>query len=386
MSAAGSNLTTSTVVIERADFPCLLDALKTSRYKVIGPKLANGAVVYDELASAAELPAGWTEEQRPGLYRLNRRPDEALFGYTVGPDSWKKFFHPATAVLWQATKNAIGFNVSAPAIQTQRLALLGVRACDLHAISILDSVFAQGTFSDPIWTTLRKNTFVIAVNCVEPGNTCFCTSMKTGPRASFGFDLALTEVVEPDRHYFVVVAGTNRGTALLDKVPHRAARQDENDCAEALLANAVNKMSRKLDTAGLKELLYRNHEHPRWDSVAARCLSCANCTMVCPTCFCTTVDDTSDLSGRQAARVRRWDSCFTLGFSFIHGGSVRASVRARYRQWLTHKFATWLEQFGAFGCVGCGRCITWCPVGIDVTEEIEAIQQTDGIKPRKEVK
>lgn len=386
MSAAGSNLTTSTVVIERADFACLLDALKKNSYKVIGPKLANGAIVYDELASAAELPVGWTEEQRPGLYRLNRRPDGALFGYTVGPHSWKKFFHPATAVLWLANKNANGFNVSAPAVQTQKLALLGVRPCDLHAISILDSVLAQGTFSEPVWSTLRKNTFVVAVSCVEPGNTCFCASMKTGPRASFGFDLALTEVVEPDRHYFVVAAGTSGGAALLDKVPHRPVRQDEYGRAEELLANAANRMGRKLDTTGLKELLYRNHEHPRWDNVAARCLSCSNCTMVCPTCFCTTVDDTSDLTGRQAARVRKWDSCFTLGFSFIHGGSVRASVRARYRQWLTHKFATWLEQFGTFGCVGCGRCITWCPAGIDVTEEIEAIQQTDGIKPRKEVK
>ncbi len=386
MNAAEANSTASTAVIERGDFARLLQALRANRYKVIGPKFADGAIVYNELTEAAELPAGWTEEQHPGSYRLKRRPDAALFGYTVGPHSWKKFFHPETAVLWQANRNANGFDISTQPVTTQRLALVGVRPCDLHAIAILDSVLAGGAFRDPIWTTLRKNTFVVAVNCVEPGGTCFCASMKTGPRATFGFDLALTEVIEDRRHYFVVTRGTDRGAALLNTLPHRDARKEETDWAEALLANAANKMGRKLDTTGLRELLYRNHEHPRWDNAAARCLSCANCTMVCPTCFCTDVVDTTDVSGRQAARVRKWDSCFTLGFSFIHGGSVRASVRSRYRQWLTHKFATWLEQFGTFGCVGCGRCITWCPAGIDITEEVEAIRQSDGTKLKKEVK
>ncbi len=386
MNAAGANCTALPAVIERDELPHLVEVLKAGRYTVFGPKLANGAIVYDELTDAAELPAGLTEDQRPGSYRLKKRPDEALFGYTVGPHSWKKFFHPATAVLWQAQRTANGFDVSAQPGHTQKLALVGVRPCDLHAISTLDGILAQGTFRDPIWTTLRKNTLVIAVNCVEPANTCFCASMKTGPRATFGFDLALTEVVEGDRHYFVVTAGTDRGAVLLSKVQHRPARPEEKLKADSLLANAATKMGRKLDTAGLRDLLYRSHEHPRWDNVAARCLSCANCTMVCPTCFCTTVEDTTDLSGRQTARVRKWDSCFTLGFSFIHGGSVRASVRSRYRQWLTHKLATWLEQFGTFGCVGCGRCITWCPAGIDITEEVEAIRQADGSKLRKEVK
>jgi ferredoxin len=97
--------------------------------------------------------------------------------------------------------------------------------------------------------------------------------------------------------------------------------------------------------------------------------------MACPTCFCTTVDDVTDLTGSQAVRSRRWDSCFSMDFSYIHGGSVRSSGASRYRQWLTHKLASWQDQFGASGCVGCGRCITWCPVGIDLTEEVEAIRQ-----------
>jgi Fe-S-cluster-containing hydrogenase component 2 len=133
-----------------------------------------------------------------------------------------------------------------------------------------------------------------------------------------------------------------------------------------------------MDTSGIKELLYRNPEHPRWDDVAERCLACTNCTLVCPTCFCGSVEDVTDLVGETAERWRRWDSCFTLDHSFLHGGSVRSSTRARYRQWLTHKLASWIDQFGTSGCIGCGRCITWCPVGIDITEEVAAIRATDG--------
>jgi sulfhydrogenase subunit beta (sulfur reductase) len=118
--------------------------------------------------------------------------------------------------------------------------------------------------------------------------------------------------------------------------------------------------------------------------VASRCLGCANCTLACPTCFCASVSDTTDLEGETAARVRRWDSCFTLDHSYIHGGSVRASLRARYRQWLTHKLASWIDQFGVSGCVGCGRCITWCPVGIDITEEVAAIRARDGASRRED--
>ena len=132
---------------------------------------------------------------------------------------------------------------------------------------------------------------------------------------------------------------------------------------------------RNIDTTGIKELLYQNFEHPRWDNVAGRCLTCANCTMVCPTCFCTTVEDVTDVTGDHAERWRRWDSCFTQSFSYIHGGSVRTSAKSRYRQWMTHKLASWIDQFGSSGCVGCGRCITWCPVGIDITEEVRAIRE-----------
>ena len=160
-------------------------------------------------------------------------------------------------------------------------------------------------------------------------------------------------------------------------MPHKAASAEEKAKAEGIVAKAARQMGRTLDTKGIKELLYRNYENPRWDDVAKRCLTCGNCTLVCPTCFCTTVEDVTDLTGEHVERWRKLDSCFTMDFSYIHGGSIRSSPRARYRQWMTHKLATWIDQFGTSGCVGCGRCITWCPVGIDITEEAAAIRQSE---------
>jgi ferredoxin len=234
-------------------------------------------------------------------------------------------------------------------------------------------VFLDGPEPDPCYAARRSAAFVIAVNCTAPGGTCFCVSMGTGPRANAGFDLSLTELTDGD-HRFLVEVGSADGDAVLAEIARAEASAADVDGAEALVADAASRMGRSMDAIGLRELLAASYEHPRWDEVAERCLTCANCTLVCPTCFCATVEDVTDLTGDHTERWRRWDSCFTADFSYIHGGSVRASGRSRYRQWLTHKLGTWHDQFGESGCVGCGRCITWCPVGIDLTEEIAALR------------
>jgi formate hydrogenlyase subunit 6/NADH:ubiquinone oxidoreductase subunit I len=258
-----------------------------------------------------------------------------------------------------------------------KYAFLGVRSCELHAIAIQDTVFLTPGRTDPTYQSRRSDLCMIAINCGQAGGTCFCTSMQTGPKATSGFDLALTEVIDGEEHYFVVEVGTALGGELLADVPHREASQDNLQRVEQIVASTAAHMGRSMDTTDIKGLLYRNLEHPRWNDVASRCLTCTNCTMVCPTCFCTTVEDVTDLSGQQAERWRKWDSCFTMDFSYIVGGSVRASPRSRYRQWMTHKLASWIDQFGTSGCVGCGRCITWCPVGIDITEEVRAIRASE---------
>ena len=365
------------VVMEGQNLQALFDALVSRGFKILGPALRDGAIVYDELSSAADLPAGWTDEQDGGTYRLRQRADRALFGCAVGPHSWKKFLFPPVVRLWQAQRRGASFEIAAEQHDTPKMAFLGVRSCELHALAIQDKVFATGHYVDPTYKARRDRVFIIAVNCGQAGGTCFCVSMNTGPRATSGFDMALTEVLEAGRHYFVVEAGTEAGLGVLAELPHRPAREEESKAAQNVFAHAAGQMGRKMETAGIKELLYRNYEHPRWDDVAGRCLTCANCTMVCPTCFCSTGEDVTDLKGEHAERWRRWDSCFTTDFSYIHGGSVRSTPRARYRQWMTHKLATWIDQFGTSGCVGCGRCITWCPVGIDITEEVRAIKETD---------
>ncbi|RMF77092.1 MAG: sulfite reductase subunit A, partial [Planctomycetota bacterium] len=203
--------------------------------------------------------------------------------------------------------------------------------------------------------------------------TCFCASLGAGPMSESGFDLALTELIDGGEHEFIVDVGSDRGRDLIAEIARRPADASDLERRRTVIEHAVDRMTRRLPARGLKALLQQNPEHPRWAETAERCLSCANCTMVCPTCFCSTVEDTTDLSGATAERVRKWDSCFTMDFSYIVGGSTRPSVRARYRHWLTHKLANWQDQFGVLGCTGCGRCITWCPVGIDLTEEVAAI-------------
>jgi sulfhydrogenase subunit beta (sulfur reductase) len=375
----------SRVVIEQEHLEQLFKALADRGYEVIGPTLREGAIVYEFVTSIRELPAGWTDEQAGGKYRLKRREDGALFGYVVGPHSWKKFLHSPRQRLWQAARNGKGLQILPEEARTKtKYAFLGIRACELHAIAIEDEVFLGGQFTDPGYKSRRENLFLVAVNCGQAGGNCFCASMNAGPKAASGYDLALTELLQDGPHRFLVEVGTVRGAEVLSAVTHQQADDANQQQAERILQETARGMGRRLDTHGIKELLYRNYEHPQWDKVTERCLSCANCTLVCPTCFCTTVEDVTDLTGEHAERWRRWDSCFTVDFSYIHGGSVRATPRSRYRQWMTHKLATWIDQFGVSGCVGCGRCITWCPVGIDITVEAAAIRTSDSVKATTE--
>jgi ferredoxin len=361
-------------VIDRQGLDELVTRLRQAGYTLIGPVRREAAIVYEEISSLADLPAGWEEEQGPGTYRLKRRDDAALFAYTSSPGSWKRYLFPPELRLWRAQRTDGGWQRVGQEEESRPYAFIGVRACDLHAIQIQDRIFLQGAVPDPAYALRRRGAFIVAVNCGRAGGTCFCASMGTGPRASGGYDLALTEMVGDGRHDFLVEVGTARGAEVLRGVPSRPARAADREAAAAIVARTAAQMGRHLDTREIREVLYRNAEHPRWQETAARCLTCGNCTLACPTCFCHAVVEVTDLAGEHAERWRRWDSCFSLNFSYIHGGSVRASPASRYRQWLVHKLAAWIDQFGTSGCVGCGRCITWCPVGIDITEEVRVLR------------
>jgi sulfhydrogenase subunit beta (sulfur reductase) len=364
----------ATVMLRCDGLQALVDGLTARAYQVLGPTVRDGAIVYDSIARIHDLPAGWTDRQEAGRYNLERRDDGALFGFAVGPQSWKRFLHPPVETVLTSRNGEDGIAFATEARKSPKLAFLGVRACEIHAIAIQDRVFCKGPYPDVAYEGRRRDAFIIAVNCGQAGATCFCVSMQTGPKADSGFDLALTELLDDGNHEFLVEVGSEAGAQLIEQIPHYQASDAQVVAAEAVVMRTKSQMGRSLETAGIKELLLHNLNHPRWDDVAERCLTCGNCTLVCPTCFCTTIEDHSDLAGALAERVRRWDSCFTMDFSYIHGGSVRKTARSRYRQWMTHKLASWIDQFGTSGCVGCGRCITWCPVGIDITAEAAAIR------------
>jgi formate hydrogenlyase subunit 6/NADH:ubiquinone oxidoreductase subunit I len=364
------------LILAAPELEALVQVLARRGYDVLGPVERDGAIVIERIERVAELPIGIEDVQAPGRYRLERREHGAYFAFTVGPQSWKKVFHVPVERLLKVRRSRSdrrAITVEAEPLPTRRVALLGARSCELAAIAIQDRVLSQGEHADPRYVARRQDVFIVALNCSRAGDTCFCVSMNSGPRATAGFDLALTELYGPGEHRFLVEVGSPAGAAVAAELPGSAATDDDVRAAALISEKTAATMGRKLVTAGLKERLQANLEHARWDEVAARCLACGNCTMVCPTCFCTEVVDTTDLGGETAERTRLWDSCYNLEFSHVHGGSVRSSIKARYRQWLTHKLAGWHDQFGSSGCVGCGRCITWCPVGIDITEEAAAV-------------
>lgn len=382
MPGADAIATHSEISFDRASLDDLVAALKAKGFRVLGPRIADDAVVYDELDAAADLPAGWGDEQKGGHYRLKRRADDQVFGYTVAPQGWKRALYPPTQKLFGATRSAAGFTIDPPEPKTPPLALIGVRACEIAAMRIQGKVFGDKDFADPGYQERAGSAFIVAVECAQAGDTCFCASMGTGPAVGSGFDIKLVEMVDKSRHSFVASSGSKAGAALLKGLNGAPASEADRQAASARIAKVAKSMGRKMNTE-VADRLQDFPEHARWDEVAARCMTCGNCTMVCPTCFCTTVEDSTDLKGDHAERWRRWDSCFTIDFSYIHGGSVRTEARSRYRQWITHKLSTWHNQFQSSGCVGCGRCITWCPVGIDITEEVAAIAKTQGKQGRK---
>lgn len=363
-------------VIDLEGLQALVDALVRHGWTVLGPTVRDGAIVTGPVHRVEDLPIGWGDEQDAAHYRLRRRGDEAVFGFATGAQSAKAVFFPAEEVLWRVRRTADGFDARAATPDGGPYALLGVRSCDLHAVGIHDVVLEGREHRDPAYAARRDGAFVVAVTCSDPGGTCFCVSMDTGPRPRQGhgapFDLALTELLDDEGHRFLVEVGSERGAELVDEIDARPAPHRDHDLADRVAADAAGRMGRTLDTTDLRDLLYASEDSPLWDAVAQRCLACGNCTAVCPTCFCTDVEDVADLTADRVERTRVWGSCFSADFSHLHGGNVRESTSSRYRQWMTHKLASWEDQFGMSGCVGCGRCITWCPAAIDITEEAAA--------------
>lgn len=369
-------------VIDVRGLDALITTLDELGYDTVGPVVHDGAIMPRPVSGVRDLPVGYHDVQGPGHYRLEKGDDQAVFAWAVGPGSWKAELFPAAQELWKAEVSDGGVTFTEHEVRSAPMAVVGARPCEVAALGILDRVLSTSAVPDPRYDARRRGAFVVTAECGNPAATCFCASMGTGPGADEGFDLALCELDDRDGHRFLVRIGTDRGAAVMSRIATAEATTSDLESREETLTSAAQAITRKLPIEGLPAMLARNLEHPRWDDVAQRCLACGNCTLVCPTCFCSDVHDTTSLTG-EVRRDRVWASCFDLDHSYLHGGPVRASTSSRYRQWLTHKLSTWWDQFGTSGCVGCGRCIAWCPVGIDITEEATAIAGSDGAdRPR----
>ncbi len=345
----------------------LFQLLKKKGSKITGPTVRDRAIVLETIDTPDDIPVGWYDRQAPGSYRLEKRNDGTYFSYVVGQESWKRYLYPSRQKLLTATRKKTGFIVEPSDEEAKKIVAFGMRPCELKALAIQDKIFTEGEIKDSGYMARRKKLFIVAVNCTNPGANCFCTSMNTGPRTDGGYDLALTEVMDGKNHFFIIEAGSPAGLEVINGLKLEKADGDSVKLADMKLSDAASSMVSKLDLANLKTVLEKNFDNPDWEEIASRCLACGNCTLVCPTCFCSTMQDYTALDGSEAERLRLWDSCHMVDFSYIHGGSIRNTGMSRYRQWVMHKLAYWVDQFGMSGCVGCGRCITWCPVGIDIT-------------------
>ena len=369
MPVASTPRISSTVVLPKAELQRVVENLQERGFTVLGPTVESDAVVIQEISSATDLPIGYTSQHAPGRYRLTRTTKNEYFAALPAPPAWKRYFNPPHSDLLTSRKTEHGWEFKPAEQKSTKYAFIGIRSCELHALTINDSLLLSAEYSDPHYAARRQSMFLLSVNCTTPVDTCFCASVGTGPRALSGFDLALTEL--PDA--FVIAIGSEAGSDMLEGVQWRAASAFDLGRANQAVQHLEQQMAPKIDLSRLPDSIYSELDSAQWDGIALRCMSCGNCTLSCPTCFCSTVVDHSDLKGEHTSRARAWDSCFAVEFSHVHGGNIRPTIRARYRQWLTHKFASSIQQFGRPACVGCGNCITWCPAGIDITEEARAL-------------
>lgn len=356
----------------------VIHELRHVGYDVWAPAVRDGVLVTRRFEDGDELPVGYASDQSPGGYELVATSDRSRFGWAVGPQHWKPHLHPSSVATMTMTVPDDTSTVAVAVATRPRkpLALFGLRPCDIAAFDKLDRVLLDpASPGEPTYGARRNDAFFVVVNCGVPAATCFCSSVDTGPHVdgrTTSHDLEITELVdaasnsEPEYLFRPI---SRRGAEVLDAA---TARIDSSPVAESHVARrrsqrdrADREMRRHLPSDRIAAVLSASHDNQRWEDMAEACVACGNCTAVCPTCFCTTIDDVGDLSGRRVERRREWESCFSLEFSRLGGSTVRSSVASRYRQWMTHKLGTWHDQFGESGCVGCGRCTTWCPVGID---------------------
>ena len=359
----------SLAYLAREQLQQLIDALHNHGYHCIGPRVESHSITYGEICHVDELPQGVEATQAPGEYRLHHRHHQRHFSWANTAQAIKPLTFTAKEILWRCEKDEQGNLVfSQQQAEVKPLAIIGARACDLAALKLQQQHFLNPSAEDPWFKQRFGALFIVAVHCSHSADTCFCHATGDGPNASQDFDIAMHELDDG----FVLEAGSYQGEQLLNDLDLQAVNNEQQQLIKQQTEQSIAQQSRHLPDKVSQKLL-NNLEHAHWDDIGKRCLSCGNCTAVCPSCFCHQQHDDFSITDNSGTHYREWSSCFSHDHGYISGHELRPTPAKRYRQWLTHKFANWIEQYGRSGCVGCGRCITWCPVGIDVTEELHTL-------------
>ncbi len=308
------------------------------------------------------------EDKGQFVFRRLERWSEARLDYPRTALPPKKYFLPPRETLFRYQENR-GY---VPYLEgfDRRIVLFGVHACDIYALNILDEVFA-GAYPDPYYQARRKNIAIIGIDCT-PDEHCFCRSMRAD-YVDRGFDLFLTDI--GDSYHTLV--GTARGDDMVLAASTLFEPITRADTEEYKRRSSAKRAAFKLEVEirDLSEIFEMEYESGIWKELGDRCLACGNCSMVCPTCYCYDVADTVCLGGRDGTRDRTWDSCLFSSHALVAGGeNFRKTRAARIKFRYYHKQRGFVAEYGRHSCVGCGRCITTCPVGIDVSKVINQLR------------
>lgn len=338
-------------IINKREIASLLDRL-IKGYEVFAPVNKGDRICFERINSGSEAFLD---------YQNSRIPPKGLL-----LPQWEVLFS------YHTTPGAVEIEEPPPP-ERQRL-VFGIRPCDARSFTLLDKVF-DGECPDPYYVNRRQGTVVVSLGCPKPRATCFCTSVNGGPFSTGGSDLLLVDIGDE----YVIQVISDEGARLLEG----SGLKDAGENKLVLVAGAVRVAEASLEagvaTKGLKEKLDHSFNDPIWQQLTEKCLGCGVCTYLCPTCHCFDIVDEG--AGSDGDRIRLWDSCqfplFTLQAS---GVNPRPTVRERYRQRIMHKFSHFIDNYGEFGCVGCGRCVTECPVNLDIRQVLNAISQLEGVR------
>lgn len=352
-------------VLTKEGFREWLSALG-KEYKIFGPIPKGGETAFGEVSDPVLLEMDLVDSLIPPT-KFFHPPKDTLFNFKYKSED------PAKGLFYETTP------MPPPAVESR--IIVGVHACDLAGILLQDKVFYSSRYPDPSYIDRRRNTLIIALNCFRANEYCICTSVGSGPEVKEGYDLALSDLGEE----YLVEIGSLKGAELLQKAVSRPASDEDFRKKKKSLEFTRKQIVRHMRTENLPAVMLRHLAHPSWKENAARCVSCGACTMTCPTCFCYTVRDELDIALKGGKRLRQWDSCQLLEFAEVAmGENFRKDREARMKWRIYHKLCFWWEQFGASGCVGCGRCIKNCVTRIDMTQIVSTIRETE--EAQEEVK